>query len=175
MVAAPPPSQAHIDWATLLIGFALGFIGSAGGAFVQAFANSAYGRRDHQFERMIRATDEIRHDIEHAGKLSHDYWNTDGTRPEECVRLESEIMHLQSKIMGELALVRKIDAKRFQKLEAICEDDFYDVLTGGQFQVRGRSTDPAMADRTRRYGRRLSDKIAQCSTTPTARRWFAGN
>jgi hypothetical protein len=173
-VSVPPsiPPTPVIDWGTLVVGFVLGVIGSAGGAFVQAFASSMAGRRDHQFGRMLRITDDIRHDIERAILLAGEYWAKDGGHA-DCVRLEGEIMGLHNKIRNAICLVRQLDPKRFAILEAELELDFMDALTGEQFQVVNRPADPAAGARVTRFGGRLSDKIAACSAKPTARRWFS--
>jgi hypothetical protein len=165
----PPPPHALIDWGTLVAGFALGLVGSMIGAFAQAWATSIMARRDHQFERMLKATDEIRHDVERAMALAAQYWTKDGSHG-DCLRLEAEMMELQIKIFGTLAIVKQLDPQRFKGLEAECEDDFMDALTGGAFQVRDRVADPTAVDRVQRFGGRFREKIARCSSSPTARR-----
>ena len=168
---APPPPLPPTDWTTLFIGFVLGLVGSSVGAFLQTIMTSRAGRRDHQFERMLGATDRIRDNIEKVVPLSCEYWEKEGSHA-DCARLASEIMGLHNKIVSELALVRKLDPKRFEKLEAECELDFMEALTGGQFQVLTRQSDATAGAHVRRFGTRLSGKIATCSASPSARRWF---
>jgi hypothetical protein len=80
---------------------------------------------------------------------------------------------LQNRVMSNLAIVRKLDPKRFEVLETECELDFYDALTGGDFQVKDRASDYRAGERTKRYADRLSRKISGISATPSARGWFS--
>lgn len=171
-VPCPPPPSPHIDWGTLLVGFGLGLVASTIGALVTAWATSLASRRDHQFKRMLEATDEARRDIQRAISLAKEYWERDGTHP-ECHSLESQVMEVQNRIVGALAIVKKLDPKRFREIEEDLQDDFIDALTGGQFQVRGRPADAASIDRVRRFGSRLSEKLLDCSVKPKATTIFS--
>jgi hypothetical protein len=121
---------------------------------------------------MLRTIDEMRHDIERVVVLANDYWAKPGSDP-ASPGLESQIMVLQNKIVGGLSVIKQLDPERFRELGEVLQDDFIDVLTGGQFQVRDRAPDTATSDRIRRFGGRLSDRIMSCSTTPKATGFFA--
>ncbi len=142
------------------------------GAAITAWITSIASRRDHQFQRMLQATDEIRSEIDRAVSLANEYWTKEGGHS-ECPTLEGQIMACQNRIVSNLAIVKKLDPRRFKELGADLQDDFIDALTGGQFQVRSRSADAASGDRARRFASRLSDKVANCSTTPKATGLFS--
>lgn len=162
-----------IDWGTLVAGFVLGTISSCIGAFMQAVASSFSERRNHQFARMLKTTDEVRHDVESAVQIALDYWMRDGGDG-TCKELEGRMTGLEYKILGTLTLLRRLDEQRFSKLESLCVEDFMDALTGGQFQVCGRPADAAAGARVQRFGQRLINKISECSCSPSARSWSLG-
>src|ERR1700761_4797003 len=167
-VPCPPPAPHFIDWGTLLVGFGLGIVGSLIGSISLAWATSVWGRRDHQFTRMLREVDEIRHDIERCDVLCSAYWVKPGAH-DECPRLESEILSLNNKIVGALSLIRSLDPKRFAEIAVECEEDYLEALTGGNFQVRTREPDSVALERVKRFGNRLGNKLAKCSAKPSAR------
>jgi hypothetical protein len=169
---APPVPEA-IHWGTLVVGFAFGVVGSGIGAFMQATAAAFTDRRNRQFERMLKVADEIRHDIDSAVAIAAEYWAMDGTCS-DCQPLERKMTDYQTRIMGALALVRRLDSDRFKKVDEVCENDFMDALTGGRFQVRGRPADEAAERGVRKFASRLSDRIRECSASPSARNWAPG-
>src|SRR5438309_788599 len=113
------------------------------GACVVAFANYLVQRWRYRIDRLSTAVDHLCVEINDAADRATSYWLLDTTQNDQrrgAESLEPQLVGRQMRIVELLAAVSQLDARiSLDETDEIVVD-FYDKLTGANFQVKGRGS-----------------------------------
>lgn len=144
------------------------------GATLVAIGNYAVQRWRYRFDRLGAAIDQLASEVNDAAQLGTTYWILDLTKPghqEEGHKLEPVLIGRQLRLQ-QLLLALGVQDRRFDRsVIRVALRDFYEVLTGGQFQVKGRAPDPGRAQEIQALAARLNGEL-RSAFARRHRQWF---
>lgn len=118
------------------------------GSLIVAIANYLVQRWRYRIDHISSAVHRVTLVVREGAELATRYWLLDGTQLGERTtieQLEYELVGLQSRLQQILVALSFQDSALDLNGVYSVVADFYDRLTGGDFQVRGRRPDPSRA------------------------------
>jgi hypothetical protein len=143
------------------------------GAVLVAAANYAVQRWRYRIDRISASVDHFCEEVNSVAGLSTQYWLLDAERGDqpEVTRIEPQLVGRQMRLQSLILALRDLDKKLPLTGTEILLLDFYDVLTGGDFQVHGRAPSPSDAQRAQALAARINGELRQ-AVSSRSHFWF---
>lgn len=142
------------------------------GSCIVAFANFVVQRWRYRIDHISASIERVCRDISDAANCATAYWQLDGADGESAARLrqlEAQLVGYQMRLqLGVLGLGLQDRRLKLQHFDLM---DFFDRLTGGDFQVARRPVDFARSREVQSEAARLASALRQALAL-RARHWW---
>lgn len=160
------PADSVPSWVVPLVTFSA--------AVIASYANYRTQRWRARIDRLGTAIDNLCLEINAAADIATKYWLLDCQVPDnasQAYTTEFELLGRQARIQQLLITLRKQDSKL--SLDSIDENiaDFFDAVTGGNFQVSSRLPDVIRASSVQNVAAGLNGTLRQSLNQRTRRRF----
>lgn len=133
------------------------------GAILVAAANYAVQRWRYRIDRISASVDHFCDEVNSVADLSTQYWLLDASQGDqlEATRIEPQLVGRQMRLQSLILALHDLDKKLPLTGTEILLLDFYDALTGGDFQVLGRSPSSGDAQRAQALAAQINGELRQ--------------
>ncbi len=143
-------------------------------ACIVAFANFIVQRWRYRIDQIATATDLVCQDVIAAGDRATRYWQLDASQAQNrtsVAELEAQLLGFQMRLQQGIIGLREQDKRLDLSGAELLLTNFFDRLTGGDFQVADRSVDFARSREVQAEAARLCAALRR-ALGRRSRRWW---